>query len=87
MAEEGIAVIWPLLRYMFADAFVEGRRGRNQVVLKAGVSARIPNSWCAVSGCLVRKNLFSDKEYQLEARAEVCQTMCHWRQWQKEQCR
>jgi len=69
---------------MFAHAFVSGGKESGEVELKAGVSRDKPNSWCAVSQCYVRKELFKNKAWAYEAQTEICKTMCHWRQWVEE---
>ncbi len=77
--------LFPMMRYAFAKAYVEGRRGRSEVLLREGVEKWKENSWCVVSCCSVRQELFKGKDYEIEAREEVCRRLCHWRKWQKEE--
>ena len=75
-------MLWPMMKYSFTKAFVEGYKGKTEVVLKEGVSRDDAESWCKVSNCQV-KVVFKDKGWYEAAEKRVCETFCHWHKWQR----
>ncbi len=78
---EGENTAFPLTRYAFCLAYRESGT-MPQVLLRAGVKRKIAHSWCVVSGCVVRE-MFAGKPYADAAREEVCQRLCHWKNWRR----